>query len=156
MDEFVGSDLKLDTLKKLVKKRDIILIGYPEGLPHSSGNQDLDYIAEVNSESKKHPRPFLKDGLENNKEKLKELIKQSFVSMIKGENPNHSKIGVEAVTSVQEFVKGNYYKSHSPNAESTIKRKTSKEGKRKGQYKDKPLIDTAQMINGLTFEVIKK
>jgi hypothetical protein len=60
-----------------------------------------------------------------------------------------------AINSIQLFVRGEYYKANKPNKQSTIKRKTSIKGKKKGEFKDKPLIDTGQLINGVTYTVEK-
>jgi hypothetical protein len=133
---------------------DEILIGYPEGETHNSGKANLDKIAEWNSESETHPRPFLHDGLKANLKVITEEIKKQYLGMLKGKSPDYHKIAVMAINSIQEFVRGEYYKSHKPNAESTIKRKTSKKGKKKGEWKDKPLIDTGQTINGVTYTIV--
>ena len=152
-----GMKLDFNKLLKAIKYEDVI-IGYPEGLPHNSGKADLDELALWNSEPEKEgkpKRPFLQDGIRANLVEINKAIREEYLRRLMGKPSNLDKIGVIAVTGVQEFVKGDYYKSHTPNAESTIKRKTSKEGNKKGQFKDKPLIDTAQMINGLTYKVVK-
>jgi hypothetical protein len=149
-----GGKIDYNRIKKAIQN-DVILLGYPEGMPHSSGTKNLDELAEINSESKKHARPFLSDGIKANIKEIDKAIKEEYIGRIKGKASNLDKIGVIAMVGIQEFVKGEYYKQKMPNAPSTIKRKTSKAGKKKGEFKDKPLIDTAQMINGLTFLVKK-
>jgi hypothetical protein len=149
-----GGKINFDKIKKAIRN-DVILLGYPEGNPHNSGKLDLDEIAEINSESKTHPRPFLKDGIKANLTEIDKAIKQEYVGRIQGKNSNLDKIAIIAQVGIQEFVKGEYYKEHMPNALSTIKGKTSKAGKKSGELKDKPLINTAQTINGLTYKVEK-
>ena len=88
-------------------------------------------------------RPFLEDGLASKKEELKKALQEEAKKVIDGGQANWNKVGTMAVGAVQEFVRGDYYKTNVPNSPKTIKYKGS----------DKPLIDGANLINDLKFVV---
>jgi hypothetical protein len=146
--------------KKLMKAsiHDEIKIGFPDGMTHNSGKIDIDEIALYNSEPERSSmpeRPFLQDGIKSELENIDNEIKKQYMSMIKGKSPDYHKIAVMAINAVQEFVRGDTYKATKPNAKSTIRRKTSKKGKKTGMMKDKPLIATGQTINSITYTIEK-
>jgi len=90
-------------------------------------------------------RPFLVDGLSNGKPNILKRIEKYWKAKLDGKDGNtelHA-VAVTAVGEVQDFVKGDYYKSTAPNNDMTIEAKKS----------DTPLIDTAQMINSLTYVI---
>lgn len=89
------------------------------------------------------PRPFLEDGIASKKEELKKALQEEAKKVIDGGQANWNKVGTMAVGAVQEFVRGDYYKTNKPNSPKTIKYKGS----------DKPLIDGANLINDLKFVV---
>lgn len=91
-------------------------------------------------------RPFLADAIEQAKPELSEAIKKEFQKLKEGGQPNWEKIGAMAVGKVQEFVRGDYYKSRSPNSKKTIEYKGS----------DTPLIDGADLVNATAFIVEKQ
>lgn len=148
-----GGNIDFKKLQQAIVN-DEILIGYPEGIPHNKSYTDLDEIAKFNSESEEHPRPFLEDGIYFNKDKIASCMKEQYLNMFKGKVPNYNKIAVTAINGIQELVRGEYYKSIMPNSEKTIWSKTSKKGRLTGELKDKPLIDTSQTINGVTYTVM--
>jgi hypothetical protein len=87
-------------------------------------------------------RPYLLQGIRDGWVRIQKAMR--LYLRMKIENPaqaNPARVGAEAVGAVQEFVRGGYYKSHLPNAPSTIKRKGS----------DTPLIDKGFLINSVTF-----
>lgn len=88
-------------------------------------------------------RPFLTDGIRQNLGKLKAAMREETKKVAAGGKANWSKVGGMAVGAIQEFVKGDYYKQHKPNSKKTIKYKGS----------DTPLIDTAEMVNSITYIV---
>lgn len=88
-------------------------------------------------------RPFLEDGIASKKEELKKALQEEAKKVIDGGQANWNKVGTMAVGAVQEFVRGDYYKTNVPNSPKTIKYKGS----------DKPLIDGANLINDLKFVV---
>lgn len=144
------------TLFDLTIVNDEILIGYPDGLPHNKADMDLDELAEKHCEGDGVPkRDFLGDGIESVKPELRNEIKKQWLQMFEGKSPNYHRIGVMAINGVQELVRGEYYKTHQPNSEATILAKTSQKMQDKDEWKDKPLIDTGQMINGVTYTVEK-
>lgn len=91
------------------------------------------------------PRPFLEDGILSKKDEILKTIGEEMDAVKQGRAANWNKVGVMAVGAVQEFVRGDYYKSNSPNAPRTIKYKGS----------DTPLIDGADLINSVEFVVEK-
>ena len=88
-------------------------------------------------------RPFLEEGIESKKKELSEALKQEAAKAISGGSPNWDKVGTMAVGAVQEFVRGDYYKSTKPNSKKTIEYKGS----------DKPLIDGGNLIQSLQYVV---
>lgn len=87
------------------------------------------------------PRPFLIEGLEEKKEEIKKELKKQAGRAHDGLRPNWDHVGTMAVGAIQEFVRGDYYRSHVPNSQKTIDYKGS----------DKPLIDGGDLINSLTY-----
>jgi hypothetical protein len=88
-------------------------------------------------------RPFLEDGIASKKEEIKNALQEEAKKVLDGGQANWNKVGTMAVGAVQEFVRGDYYKTNIPNGPKTIKYKGS----------DKPLIDGANLINDLKFVV---
>ena len=88
-------------------------------------------------------RPFLEDGIASKKEELKKALQEEAKKVIDGGQANWNKVGTMAVGAVQEFVRGDYYKTNVPNSPRTVEYKGS----------DKPLIDGANLINDLKFVV---
>lgn len=91
-------------------------------------------------------RPFLEDAIEKNKDEIYSAIEKEINKALSGQKPNWDKIGTLAVGKVQEFVRGDYYRSYKPNADSTIKRKGS----------DTPLIDGGDLMGSLEYVVEAK
>ena len=88
-------------------------------------------------------RPFLTDGIRQNLGKIKSAMKEDTQKVADGGKANWSKVGSMAVGLIREFVLGDYYKQKKPNSKKTIEYKGS----------DKPLIDTAEMVNSITYLV---
>lgn len=88
-------------------------------------------------------RPFLEEGIESKKAEISEALKQEAKRAIEGGAANWDKVGTMAVGAVQEFVRGDYYKSTKPNSKKTIEYKGS----------DKPLIDGGNLIQSLQYVV---
>jgi hypothetical protein len=99
-------------------------------------------------------RPFLVQGLAAHWAELRKEIRRAFETLLQGKPGGAERVAVKAVGAIQEFVRGDYYKRNVPNAESTIRRKSRR---RRGRLliSDRPLIDTATMINSLRY-VIRK
>lgn len=88
-------------------------------------------------------RPFLEDGIASKKEEIKNALQEEAKKVIDGGQANWNKVGTMAVGAVQEFVRGDYYRTNVPNSQKTIDYKGS----------DKPLIDGANLIGDLKFVV---
>jgi hypothetical protein len=90
-------------------------------------------------------RPFLEEGIGDGAANIQKRIEKYYDKKLNGQSADTElrSIGAVAVGSVQDFVKGDYYKSTCPNSETTIFAKGS----------DTPLIDTGQLINSLTYVV---
>lgn len=88
-------------------------------------------------------RPFLEEGIESKKKELTEAIRQEAKKVLDGGQANWNKVGTMAVGAINEFVRGDYYKSTKPNSKKTQEYKGS----------DKPLIDGADLINSLVYVV---
>lgn len=146
-----------------------ILVGFPAGRMHVDSTHELDrkkngevktdkygnqkrkggnritqetadLAAELHYGSAHVPaRPFLTDGIAQNKKELKALVETEAAK----DKPNWHKVGTEAVGKIEEFVRSDYYKSHIPNSPQTIEVKGS----------DMPLIDGGDLIGSLTFLV---
>ena len=88
-------------------------------------------------------RPFLTDGIRQNLGKIKAAMKVEAQKVAAGGKANWNKVGTMAVRAIQEFVRGDFYKQNKPNSKKTIEYKGS----------DTPLIDTAEMVNSITYIV---
>lgn len=173
MDFKVDKSGKTDTRKiqELLKKCKVsILVGFPSGRSHIQAvhNEDEDgkrsggaKVSKQNGKtletselakqlhygSQSTPaRPFLEDAIRENKDVIKEALAKELKKQINGNGGNWHKIGTMAVGIVQEFVRGDYYKTRIPNAQSTIDYKGS----------DTPLIDGADLINSMSYIVEDK
>ena len=89
-------------------------------------------------------RPFLEEGIKSKEKELMAAMKQEAQKAIEGGAANWNKVGTMAVGAVQEFVRGDYYKSTKPNSKKTQEYKGS----------DKPLIDGGNLIQSLQFQVL--
>lgn len=89
------------------------------------------------------PRPFLEQGIASKKEEIKKALQEEAKKALDGGKANWNKVGSKAVGAVQEFVRGDYYKTNVPNSKKTQEYKGS----------DKPLIDGADLINSLVYVV---
>lgn len=91
-------------------------------------------------------RPFLEEGIEARKQEIREAMEKEVQKQVDGlGTPNWTKIGTMAVGAVEEFVRSDHYKSTVPNSPKTIKFKGS----------DTPLIDGGDLLNSLTFKVLR-
>jgi hypothetical protein len=162
-------------LDRLSHKNDQILIGYPSGRIHQDGETNLDELARKlsfgagpqdwttntlretglvgkNGKVRKKrmlmhhhvegipARPFLEDGLAAGKEKIQAAMNRHFKKLVEDGKGDLHRVAAVAVAEIQKFVRGDTYKNTIPNSRETIYAKKS----------DHPLIDTADLINGLT------
>ena len=154
-------------IQKLAKKAACnILVGFPSGRQHvptfhknengeyktyNGGNiEDAKPIETAELAKMLHfgaanipARPFLDDGLNSKKDEILDALRKEAARAIEGGSANWNKVGTMAVGAIQEFVRGDYYKTNEPNSKKTIDYKGS----------DTPLIDGADLINSLEFIV---
>lgn len=157
-----NSEETIHEIQDVQKKANVrILVGFPGGRNHvpamqrdDDGNpvvgpsiETAELAKMLHYGAKGIPsRPFLEEGIQEVQDKLKAAMKAELEKFMKGGVPNWDKIGTMAVGSIQEFVRSDHYKSTKPNSPATIEAKGS----------DTPLIDTADLINSLTFIVDTK
>jgi hypothetical protein len=143
-----GGSVDVRRLRRLARSHEL-LIGHPSGVMHPSTKSNAaienSKLAEWlhDGTARIMARPYLLQGLRNGMTLIRKQIKRYFSFIVQGRysEANIDQIGTTAVGAVQEFVRGDYYKSHAPNAPSTIARKGS----------DTPLIDEAFLINSVTY-----
>lgn len=166
----LAGGIDFEAMRKFCQNREVeILVGFPAGRMHIDSTHELDrkkdgtvktdqygnqkrkggnavtqetadLAAELHYGSNRTPaRPFLTDGIAQNKQQLKNTLEAECAK----ENPNWHKVGTQAVGAIQEFVRGDYYKTRIPNSPLTIEKKGS----------DMPLIDGGDLLNSLTFLV---
>lgn len=144
-----------------------ILVGFPSGMQHVPTihkNEDGEYKGYDGEDVKDikpieaaelakalsygtdtiPARPFLEEGIRSKEKELAETIKKEASKVIDGTGQaNWNKVGTMAVGAIQEFVRGDYYRTNVPNSDKTIEYKGS----------DKPLIDGGNLIQSLQFIV---
>lgn len=153
----------------LAKNAVTILVGFPSGREHvptlhkndkgqyedidGGDPQDNNPIETADLARQLHygtavipARPFLQEGIESKKKEIREAMEQEIKKQVEGRGtPNWGKIGTMAVGAVEEFVRSDHYKTTVPNSPQTIKFKGS----------DTPLIDGGDLLNSLTFKVLR-
>ena len=162
----------MDTKKiqELLDKNAVtILVGFPSGrehVPTLHKNKDGEYKG-LNGEDPQEnaaidtadlaralhfgdattpARPFLEDGIESRKQEIRKAMETEIKKQIEGSGTaNWDKIGTMAVGAITELVRSDHYKTTVPNSPKTIEYKGS----------DTPLIDGGDLINSLTFKVLR-
>lgn len=138
-----------------------ILVGFIDGQPHANSTETVSDIARKLSygyAGSNNPgesggaeipaRPFLEEGMLADEKAIQTSIGKYYENVIENKSSELkglARIAVTCVGAVKKFVYSDYYKTNVPNDPSTIKKKTVN-----GNVGDKPLIDSAQMINSLT------
>ena len=142
-------------LNKVAGTKDEILIGYPSGMAHYNPDGEASDMAEdakkLSFGTDKYPaRPFLEDGISDNIPAIQAAINQHYTNVVSGNGSDMGlwKIARIAIGGIQDFVKGDYYKSTAPNSEATIAKKSTRQ-KGKWLLSDTPLMDIGNMINGI-------
>lgn len=148
----------MQKIQDMLKKCNVqILVGFPSGRQHvatkheseeSFNNNEPIETAELAEQlhygtAQIPARPFLDEGLQAGNAILESNIGKELEKASTGQNPNWDKIGTMAVGIVQDFVRSDFYKNHTPNSDRTIKIKGS----------DTPLIDGGDLINSLSYIV---
>lgn len=138
-------------LKDFAKKANVtVAVGFLSGRQHvpknsqSESKETAELAKELSYGTATTPaRPFLEEGINSKKNELNKAMEEQVEAVKNGKNANWDKVGTMAVGAVQEFVRGDYYKSTKPNSPETIKEKGS----------DTPLIDTADLLNSCEYVV---
>lgn len=140
-----GKKLKkeLEQLKKLQ-----VRIGFQRGKKKHDDETDMCDVALFNElgTSKSPSRPFLRQSVDDNSDKINALCKSIMKNVSNGSctaEEAYKKAGVYIKGLVQEQIKNGEFEANKP---STIKKKGS----------DKPLIDTGQMRQSVNFVICKK
>lgn len=128
-----------------------VFIGFPEGETTHTGpngeSADMALIAAYNEfgTSTTPARPFLKQAVDNNQDKIKAMCEQTVKDISEGKPTEQclKQLGAFGVGLVQETITNGPF---TPNDPKTIKRKGS----------DKPLIDTGQMRQSVHYIIRKK
>jgi hypothetical protein len=152
-----GSKIDINKIKKCVRK-DEILVGYPTGLVHGKSGVDVSELAKnlYYGNWAHTDYPFLTDGLESQRDEIEKAINESYKNLCENGKPENTKIANIAVNAVKEFVRGDYYKTNKPKLPGTIYAETAKARRKKGHLdKTKPLIDTGQLINSCTYQIVE-
>lgn len=161
----IKNTVDLSKIQKAVQKaQGEILIGFPSGRQHvpavhkdaegvykgynGEKIEDVKPIETAELAKALHfgtatipSRPFLEDGIKSKKGQIKTVMEEEAKKAVNGGQANWDKVGTMAVGAVQEFVRGDYYRSNVPNSPRTKAYKGS----------DKPLIDGSDLINSLTY-----
>lgn len=128
-----------------------VFVGFPEGEATHTGpngeSADMALIAAYNEfgTSTTPARPFLKQTIDGNKDKIKAMSEQTVKDIADGKSAEQclKQLGAYGVKLVQETIANG---SFEPNAPQTVKKKGS----------DKPLIDTGQMRQSVHYIIRKK
>lgn len=145
--------LEVKKIKELAAKGARILVGVPSGMTHEHKGKTMDMaeLAEIQSVGTATipARPYLEEGILSRKEEIRSEIKKQAKNLVENGQANYDKVGTKAVGAIQEFVRGDYYKTNVPNAPSTIRQKS-----KNGNVSDVPLIDTAELLNSTRYVVL--
>ena len=138
----------LDRLKKaLIGKRErVVNVGFPASAKEPDGTSTA-FIAAVHEFGSEHvpERSFMRTSLEVNRNKRKALNEQNLKKVLNGGmsvDAALGHLGLMASSDIKEQIKNG---SYAPLKEVTTKRKGS----------SKPLIDTGQMRQSVTYELEK-
>lgn len=151
----IVTETKVDTFKlNRLMRDDQILIGFPSGIQHPDSDVDNATLAEwLHEGTARIPsRPFLLQGMSSGRERIRKAVKESHENLVRKGVAKALHVAVVAVGAVQDFVRGDYYKTTIPNALSTIRGKSKKRGK-KTLVGDRPLIDTGFLVNSCTYVI---
>lgn len=151
-EDFILTD-NLDKILKQVAKiaKRSVLVGIPEGSERSDGeisNAALAYIHELGAPAANIPaRPFMAPGIEDAKERITAQLEKGSKALMEGNAHKADQAlnaaGLIAVNSIKNKISDGDF---APLKDSTIKRKGS----------DRPLLDSGQMRNSITYLVVNR
>ena len=157
-DFSVKNTINLNKIRSLAKEcKTRVLVGWKSGEVHGNkkgkgiSQETWKLAADLYYGTAKIPaRPFFSDAVEENKTEIADVMGAQVKNLMNGKPADWKKVGSLAVGKVVELVRSDYYKTSIPNSPKTIELKS-----KKGKVSDTPLIDTADMIQKLTFLVEK-
>lgn len=142
-----GGSVDVRRLRRLART-ETVLIGHIGGLMHPAkhGGPGVENSLLArwlhDGTARIVARPYLLQGIRSGIEEIKRALRRHWDLIIReGKDGDLERIGLTAVAAVQSFVRGNFYRGMLPNSAETARRKGS----------DTPLIDTAFLINSVTW-----
>ena len=139
-----------DLKKRLGEDGRVVRVGLPTNVTEPETGVSLALVGAVHEfgSPKMHipERPWLRPAIRKNKNDLNRLNRINFVKMIKGQLTSDQaleQLGVMAVGKVQEYIEQGDF---APLSEATIR----------GKGSSKPLIDSGQMRQNVTYEIGEK
>lgn len=153
----------LAALRKRVRNinadQSYVKVGHLGGATRNDGltNATVGVIQEFGSPENNIPaRPWLRPPVANFRPQFNQMIAEALRAELRGEPSLHKTlglIGAKAVAEIKKYVTAGD-PIPPPNAPSTLARKTAK-SKRGATKAPRTLVDTGQMVNGVTFAVVK-
>jgi phage gpG-like protein len=146
----------LKSVKELAKQQ--VLVGIPSSGSRSDGpsNATLGYIHEFGSPARNIPaRPFLFPAVNKLKDKATEMLKEA-ASLYMDHKEGQAKavlesIGIMAMNAVKNNIVSGGDPTFAPLAPATLSARQAR-----GHAGTKPLIETGQLLNSITYLVRKK
>jgi hypothetical protein len=146
----------LKALKKLGSTK--VLVGIPSGSNRKEGpidNATLGFIHERGSPAQNIPkRPFLVPGVENSRDQWQPYLRAAATAALRGDDTSMTSALESAGAAARDAVKMRIIeKIPPPVTEQTVRRSRSA-GRRAGEVSGAtPLVDTAQLLNSITYAV---
>lgn len=124
-------------------------VGLPSGGRHSGTDlsmHELGMVHEYGSPSRGIPaRPFIAPPIKDNTDKYKQIMRSQAALLLFRRTSLHNALSLVGEAGKADIQKYMLSASFAPLSAATIERKGS----------SKPLIDTGQMRNGITYEIIR-
>lgn len=147
---------KLGEVQKRIKEltKDKVFVGVPDGGGRSDGkmtNAQIARVHEFGSPAQNIPaRPFLTAGVTESKPEIVAQMKQASIDMLAGKDGGKSlnKAGLIGQSAVKKYVVAGDFAPLSPK---TIKARSN--ARSNGNGGTKPLIDTGQLLNSITYVI---
>jgi phage gpG-like protein len=146
----------LASMAELVKRD--VLVGIPDSAPERKeqtplSNAQIGYIQEFGSPAANIPaRPFLIPGVENARPEVLDSLRAGTKAALDGNTgqveKSMARAGIQAQNAVRAKIQDGPFVPLSP--------KTLAARRKRGRTGDKPLLDTAQLRNSVTFVIRKK
>jgi hypothetical protein len=140
-----GGSVDVRALRRLAREQ-TVYVGHVGGLMHPAreGGKPIENAALARAlhdgTATIVARPYLMQGIRSGMTAIMKMVKVHYLLVKQGKS-GLDRVGATMVAAVQDLVRSGYYRGALPNASSTIRQKGS----------DTPLIDTAFLINSVTF-----